>query len=879
MLAVIAATISALSAPATAAAPVPRAASGEPGMRLVGAFVPTVTNPAVSSPTFPYSQSIRLVAAWRQRLLYTVDNANPSMVSAYNLDTLQPVSKTGVFLSGSARAVLVDEKAGSLVLAVSGSSTGFDSGATQALEVVDVQSNRLVVRSTTNVAGQLGDPTQSAAGLTWLPDGLLGVLSADSTGSVPGTVRLTAVDLRRRLVLWSQPLTGCQTLARTGYAAAVGYDTASKSVYFGCSGLNTLGVYKPPLPIGVGRAVLRSTTGGVSFDRFELYPLFGDFTSGAPGEFDPGSGRLLLQSYNVTSGSTFNVFDGRDGVYVGGAGGAKNSSQSSGVDALHGRVYVQTANKTVGIIAVDVRQTPIGAGVNFPEFGGNPFQGGTKASVAQQAPLAVDPTTGRVFASYSQEPRIAVLQDTTPYYDPPPPPNVDLNTVDMAEKTGVTAAQYTAAAQGYGAIYRQVGGTRNVQFNVVPFDPDSLGSPVRGGTRELDTAYLSRLALDVGSAGAAAVSAERDGNTKADQSTVTAPWPYQPAACSDFGGQPKKTVTPGAQAECDVSKATVAASANGGGSTVTLPGGGAPVDIGVAASSVDASAQVDPVRGLVTTVTATARGISVLGGLLRIGQVAQTVQAWAHGRPGTAGSKVTRTLEDVTVAGQRLCGSTCDVTRVATTINGMANGQLRVDFPSPDAFLAKGSPGGYQAVVQRSLSQQTQEVVYNEQPADRQEVPAMVISVYEDNTTPARTIAYLAGASSEAYYGIYLLGAPAGSGTGGDVPGSGPRAAGTGGGTGQAGTDTDPGPDVSLPGTGTGLGGPTDSGPTVAPPTASSGSGGLLTTLGHGLQLAVNGLVRALRLLGVWATLLVPVYLSARRRLLLRRGALIGAAS
>src|SRR5205085_878140 len=100
----------------------------------------------------------------------------------------------------------------------------------------------------------------------------------------------------------------------------------------------------------------------------------------------------------------------------------------------------------------------------------------------------------------------------------------------------------------------------------------------------------------------------------------------------------------------------------------------------------------------------------------------------------------------------------CNTDVVAAAINAAFPGRMRLDFPQPDAALAKGSPGGYEALVQRRADQQVQEVQLNEQPADRVEVPGMVVTAYQDNYVPSRTIAYLGGVEAEAYYGIYLLG-------------------------------------------------------------------------------------------------------------------------
>ena len=204
-----------------------------------------------------------------------------------------------------------------------------------------------------------------------------------------------------------------------------------------------------------------------------------------------------------------------------------------------------------------------------------------------------------------------------------------------------------------------------------------------------------------------------------------------------------------------------------------------------------------------------------------------------------------------------LCRSPCDLQKVATAINSAFPGRLRVDFPQADATLAKGSPGGYEAVVQRTTGQQVQEVSLNEQDADRVEVPGMVVTVFEDNTVPSRTIAYLGGVEAEAYYGIYLLGADSG---GVGAPGSATGAPGQQAGT-PASSALKPLP-ASLP--------------TLQSPTLATAPTGVFGRVGHGLQILANGIGRFFRVFGVWLLLLIPVYLSARRWALLSRSLFYG---
>jgi hypothetical protein len=262
-------------------------------------------------------------------------------------------------------------------------------------------------------------------------------------------------------------------------------------------------------------------------------------------------------------------------------------------------------------------------------------------------------------------------------------------------------------------------------------------------------------------------------------------------------------------------------------------------------------------HGTQTSVSSITRGITLLAGEVQIGELMTSVTATAHGRRGTAHAVFTRGLQDVRLGGRLICAASCSADTVAATINAELPGRLRVDFPTPDPALAKGSPGGYQAVVQRRLDQQVQEEQVNEQPTDRVEVPGMVVTVYEDNVVPSRTIGYFAGVEAEAYYGIYLI-ESGGSGASSSTNLAGPP-------TGGAAGVTPPPLAPTLP-----------QAMKTPLPYVAVGPGRVLGAVRHGLHVLVNAVGRFFRLFGVWLLLLVPVYLSSRRWALLSRGLFYG---
>src|SRR5262249_55293492 len=145
----------------------------------------------------------------------------------------------------------------------------------------------------------------------------------------------------------------------------------------------------------------------------------------------------------------------------------------------------------------------------------------------------------------------------------------------------------------------------------------------------------------------------------------------------------------------------------------------------VTAASVSSSATIleDATAGVVTKVSAEAHDVVALGGALRIARVSTAAEAHAHGRPGTAGTTFTRDAEGVAVNGASLCTSPCDLEVVAAEIAAAYSGRVEVSFPTPDTGFAKGSPGGYQALVRLGDGDHLDAVGNSAQPADRVEVP------------------------------------------------------------------------------------------------------------------------------------------------------------
>jgi hypothetical protein len=262
-------------------------------------------------------------------------------------------------------------------------------------------------------------------------------------------------------------------------------------------------------------------------------------------------------------------------------------------------------------------------------------------------------------------------------------------------------------------------------------------------------------------------------------------------------------------------------------------------------------------------VISTAKGISLLNGAVQIGAVTTTATSQAHGRAGTAKSTLSRTVSNVQIQGTEYCTSQCDANALAALINAQFAGLLRLDLPGADPTY-EASSGGYQAIIRRPLAAQIQEADLNDQATDRTEVPAMVVTQFVgDNRRPARIVTYIAGAETEARYGIYALDQSVAQ----PVPG-------TDFGTGLPASS---GGNASLiDSAGGGSGGAPTGGGTGTNPVATHGGGhprsplaGLLPP--GGWRWIAAHPVAAMKLLFMWAVLLSPVYVAARRWLLLQR--------
>lgn len=789
------------------------------------------------------------------RTLYAYD-ANGAWARAFDADTLEP--KAPAIDPGRTPATtFLVEPSGDLLVA---SSAGLAGGAV--LSRLGMRNGALVKVGTFNIRSHIGNE-QQLVGLYAMPGSPL--IWALSTGPQKNGVKVMEIDASSPdpatwKLNWQRDVTPeCPSPMRNNqYAnAALAYLPFAASLYFGC-GATPLPSQLPQGP-GIGRLVLTGDPkrGPTVPQTLERFTRPGEFTS-ADSVIDVASGRILISANSSGSGGvTLYGFDAKTSSFVGGSSAGTNPFSAIGFDDVNGRLYGLSQDGRYGLLVVDLRPTPLPQARRYPQYNTR------NRVVPTNLTIGVDTGANRVFLGYNDAPEFSVVHDAgAPMLDPSKE-DPDVNTSDLPEVPGRTHTVFSGMAQGFGSRYRWLGGPQNLYYNVT--GTTHLGAEQ---SRELRGAYINSLMVANGEAGSAGVAAERDGNTARDQQVVVspdapgaeAPWPYHEARCIDFTAQPTGATSTGVTVSCDSAKETATLAA-------AIEETSADIGMKVGRSEINARSRRDAVRGTVVTVTSRAENVVVSDAgreLLRIGEVRVTTEAWARGRPGTAGSSYKREVKDVFVEGRQQCSQTCTLAELDRLGKTLISGRLSMRFPEPDPVMAAGSPGGFQALVRRSLPEQLQEVVVNAQAPERVEVPGAVLTLAVDNRVRSRMILELAAVGAEARYGITRLGGDAAPDP--DLGGGAlvPLAALSGG-------------DPSF-GEGGGFGSSLGESPLTG--AAADGStpttfAAIPTSVGRTAGLIWNGIGGAMRLFPIWAVLLAPVYLSARRWLLLQRDALV----
>ncbi|MDQ3756641.1 MAG: hypothetical protein M3394_02180 [Actinomycetota bacterium] len=801
-----------------------------------------------------YINGTQILAEPAHRRLYAVNDLY-QWVAAYDLDSLAPLGQ-GLHFSGHPQAAVADAHTGSLFVSFIESPTG----GRVWIDQFTIDESGVKRIATLDLSGTL--PLKAVVGFARVPGTDIvhllaqSVANAFDSGTSGGTT-VVELDMPSGLaaarVGWQIEATGCLPAGRIWFAsAAIGFVPEQRALYFGC--INETNPVVRARSRGIGRLALRSdpqqgATPAPATGDFVLFSRDGDFSRKATSLFDSGSSRLVITGSSSSGGAAAYVFDAVTNSWVGGIAGGGNAFGQSGIDPVIGRFYTRSWDAATGFVVADLRATPVSQGRNFPTDNG-------AAADGSDGSLAVDPITRRVFTRHhppSGRAFYSVVQDRIPPYRPALDDDPDAATRDVDEMPGRTTSTFSALATGFGSRLRQIGGYGNVVVNTT--NVDHRGYPVGPGTRELRGAYLRSLRLGNGEAMASAVSFDRDlANTQADLDKAGEPgaWPFEPASCIDLSNEGTTDERDDSTVRCDAGAAVASAASKSRQIDAQV--------VRMESGTVSATAHRSPDRGSVATITSTARGIDIAGGRVRIGKVEVTAEVSAHGRPGTAKASYTRRLTGVVLDGVQHCGDNCEAEDVARRVNAQFGGRIRIAFPEPDpTFLA--TKGGYRGGIRIRTETHLENMLFNEQPADRYDLPGLVATVFEDNTRPGRTIFEAAGVQLEVTYAISLVGDDVAVGGEGDRPAA-----------------VDPlGRPLGVESTSSGAALAASTDAVDAPLSFDAGTarrqapGRPETVLSAVRRIVLNGLSRTLGLLPVWGVLVTPVFLSARRRALLLR--------
>lgn len=602
---------------------------------------------------------------------------------------------------------------------------------------------------------------------------------------------------------------------------------------------------------------------------------------------DPGSGRIFL----ITIGGEIWAFDTATmafvGVIAGGAAGAIDPRSGYGLDSHTGRLFF--VSNTYGMGIAEGRFYPIPQARLYPDL----------AAGAQERIIS-DSKRGIIFVlleSGSKRAADYLIYETGQAPLPPPEPDPDRSTIDVAEQDGVTDSRFFANASGYGARVLLAKGivavppapTVGVVAPTADIIEKNLNSKCGYNDRELAVGRVSKAEYDTGSTAARAIGADVDERTKLDLAhfsrcdvTVrngqevfrgifgTAPtkellmgdpddpdddrdhgytWNREAATCtSSEGGQEKsddsKNEAPNqGHVECPRPGGTLEAFAVG-----QLAGG-----VTVQEARTTSTISRDD-KGVVAHAVAEAQDVNIAG-VIHIGEVTSIATSRSNGRPNkNPMSTHTLILKGVRTPDGWLCKDVCDENLVVRNLNILTGG--RVEFRTRsgiDEKLKKGTLKGALTAVQKSTARQASDQALVGDATT--EVAGLEMIMYNDNKPfgRARQIYQFAGVATAATYNIQRI--PGGAGFD-DLPGDG-------------GFD-----DSALDAVGSsGEGFASGDGFATAPIVGGGGSDGgpverFLRALGRGIRMFLTDPRQALLLLTAWGLFSLPPVLSRRRRLL-----------
>lgn len=247
---------------------------------------------------------------------------------------------------------------------------------------------------------------------------------------------------------------------------------------------------------------------------------------------DPDDDRVLMRVVNE-EGESYWVFNGSASSYSGVVGITLSpASTGVGVDLTNGRLYVMTPPTSKGgqespggLMMSDVRRNPAPQGLLFPQFAQPGFY---KIAVDPFAPGGTRRLFFRGVGARAGE--YLVIQDDVPITTDPPLTDLDRFTVDVKEKPGVTAANFTATGHAYGFRYNFVGGLEGLPpggpnvsgIRVGRAAPRWLGSPCTSSDRRLTLGFARQAQFSNNIMAAASTAGEVDPGTQTDAGEPTA---------------------------------------------------------------------------------------------------------------------------------------------------------------------------------------------------------------------------------------------------------------------------------------------------------------------------------------------------------------------
>jgi hypothetical protein len=819
-----------------------------------------------------------------------VDTNGPVIVQPWHLDRLTPLapplSLPGLPDMAATTPIAIDESTHTLVFSPVPQITDAAAAAPPVVEVLALRNGamtevaKLMTRHPAgySVLGFAVEPTTKmlvdvagpAAG------GAVPTAGAGTGGIQVDTWRLADLAAGRIASPDPAPIAvpnACGQVITTDFAAGLLMSADGKTAYFGCltnKGALTLTGPNATDYAGVAELDLAAARSGLP-TALTLAFVPGNFVTG-DSLVVPAQRRVILLA-EATTTTNAKVYDTRHHRYVGNVGIEDLSVGSVGVHPVTGRGYYVIG---AGLGVFDPAATPATQGTVHEDL--SPIVGGLTR------PMEIDPRTSRVFIPTSDDLNsgdpayVAVLRDRTPL------PSLDTqdveDSVDAPEKPGVTESIRSADAAAVGVEYRLVGGPYNASYNATHADAHLL---VRPGTRVQQFAAARNVRLTGTEAAAEVVASRRDDATASDAFGVGA---LDATQCSDFSGTPTGTTASGLKVACDVAREMVHAEVAtdlprllvgaGPGAPKQVhdhlppPPSGAPpppeppmpepppapdlpvpVQVGSAAVTVDLR-RAAPRGALTSVLSTTASGVDILG-IVRIGRVTASLETAVHGRPGTAAVKYTRAIYGVTVNGVPVCDTQCSLDDVAATVNRALGGRGHVEFPPADEYEART---GAAARLTDDRYRHVERVLLDDVPDDNVLRPAMEIVVNRDATSASRHVVTLAALSAQSRYRIFRLTPPPTfppPPTPTNVAALPRVPVATPAGTGRTTTTTTR--TKGTPGTPTVIGDPT-------PP-------GLLGAIDRHVRVILRNARDLAGIAAVWSLLAVPVYLSARRRLLL----------